>query len=39
MLAWTLLHRFSDMRDRIQRLGGPDAVPRLEHLQAALWGV
>jgi hygromycin-B 7''-O-kinase len=38
MLAWTLLHRFSDMRPHLERLGGPDAVRRLEDLQAPLWG-
>ena len=38
MLAWTLLHRFSDMRPHVDRMGGPDAVRRLEDLQVALWG-
>jgi hygromycin-B 7''-O-kinase len=38
LLAWALLHRFSDMRPHVARLGGPRAVRRLEDLQAALWG-
>jgi hygromycin-B 7''-O-kinase len=37
MLAWSLLHRFSDMRPAGERLGGPDAISCLEVLQAALW--
>jgi hygromycin-B 7''-O-kinase len=37
MLAWTLLHRFSDMRPHLERLGGAERVRRLEELQEALW--
>lgn len=38
MLGWTLLHRFWEFHNTIDRLGGPDAVRRLEELQDALWG-
>jgi hygromycin-B 7''-O-kinase len=39
MLAWTLLHRFSDLRAYVEQLGGPDQVHSLESLQRLLWQV
>ena len=36
MMAYTLLHRFSDIRPWIDALGGPDQVHALEQLEDAL---
>lgn len=37
MMAYTLLHRFSDIRPWIEHLGGPDRVRTLAQLEEALW--
>jgi hygromycin-B 7''-O-kinase len=39
MLAWSLLHLFSDMRPFLERLGGADRVRDLEELRRWLWHV
>ncbi len=37
MMAYSLLHLFSDMRPFVGRLGGPERVQRIEELETALW--
>jgi hygromycin-B 7''-O-kinase len=37
MMAYSLLHLFSDMRPFVERLGGPERVRQIEELEAALW--
>lgn len=39
MLAWTLLHRCSDMRPFLERMGGAGRVRSLEELREYLWRV
>ena len=39
MMAYALLHRFSDMRPFVQRLGGPERVRSLEEMERALWRI
>lgn len=39
MMAYTLLHRFSDIRPWIDALGGPNQIQSLEQLEEALWQV
>ncbi len=39
MMAYSLLHLFSDMRPFVERLGGPERVRSLEEMEAALWRI